>query len=238
MNAHVNEPVVPVRSLRPEVPEKLGVAIDRMLAKKRDERYGSPGEVAEALRPFCAGSDLVGLLGDAQRAGPKAIAVAVRPGVHTARVSKPAAPAIRADATDRREKVAAVAPSRPAAPGGPSGGGAVEKFNAYHVWLSIPPAEQPPNHYRLLGLSLFEANREAIESAAVGRTMLLRTFALGKHMEPIAGVAQRGTESEELPVDPGEKGGLRRPPAANWRPRNRSARGNSPLLLGSGCPTC
>ena len=26
-----------------------------------------------------------------------------------------------------------------------------EKFDPYHIWLGIPPEEQPPNHYRLLG---------------------------------------------------------------------------------------
>jgi hypothetical protein len=26
-------------------------------------------------------------------------------------------------------------------------------FDPYHVWLGIPPHEQPPNHYRLLGIA-------------------------------------------------------------------------------------
>ena len=29
-------------------------------------------------------------------------------------------------------------------------------FDPYHEWLGIPPDEQPANHYRLLGLELFE----------------------------------------------------------------------------------
>ncbi len=29
-------------------------------------------------------------------------------------------------------------------------------FDPYHKWLGIPPDEQPANHYRLLGLELFE----------------------------------------------------------------------------------
>ncbi len=39
-------------------------------------------------------------------------------------------------------------------------------FDPYHRWLSIPPSEQPPNHYRLLGLQEFEASVEVIENAA------------------------------------------------------------------------
>lgn len=35
----------------------------------------------------------------------------------------------------------------------------VEKeFDPYEQWLGIPPSEQPPDHYRFLGLSLFEAD--------------------------------------------------------------------------------
>jgi hypothetical protein len=32
-----------------------------------------------------------------------------------------------------------------------------EQFDAYHRCLGIPPKDQPPNHYRLLGLELFES---------------------------------------------------------------------------------
>ena len=35
-----------------------------------------------------------------------------------------------------------------------------ESFDPYHRWLGIPPREQPPNHYRLLGIDLFEADAD------------------------------------------------------------------------------
>ena len=54
-------------------------------------------------------------------------------------------------------------------------------FDPHHIWLGIPPREQPPNHYRLLGLDLFEENTEAIEAAADRQMMMLRTFQTGKH---------------------------------------------------------
>ena len=56
-------------------------------------------------------------------------------------------------------------------------------FNPYHVWLSIPPEEQPPNLYRLLGLRLFETNGDVIDNAADRQTAHLRTFQSGKHGE-------------------------------------------------------
>lgn len=56
-----------------------------------------------------------------------------------------------------------------------------EPFDAYHTWLAIPTQDQPPNHYRLLGLSLFEANADVIQHAADQRMGHLRTFQTGPH---------------------------------------------------------
>jgi formylglycine-generating enzyme required for sulfatase activity len=55
-----------------------------------------------------------------------------------------------------------------------------ESFDGYYQWLGIPPAEQPPNHYRLLGVQLFEPNDDVIVNAADQRMLLLRTFQTGK----------------------------------------------------------
>ena len=30
----------------------------------------------------------------------------------------------------------------------------MDGFDPYRKWLGIPPQEQPPNHYRLLGIGL------------------------------------------------------------------------------------
>ena len=39
-------------------------------------------------------------------------------------------------------------------------------FDPYEQWLGIPPEEQPPNHYRLLGIKPLEENRDVIWKAA------------------------------------------------------------------------
>src|SRR5262245_37591964 len=54
-----------------------------------------------------------------------------------------------------------------------------EPFDPYYKWLAIPPAEQPPNHYRLLGLPLFESDRDVIAAAAVQRMNFVRKFQKG-----------------------------------------------------------
>lgn len=55
-------------------------------------------------------------------------------------------------------------------------------FDPYHKWLGIPPAEQPPNHYRLLGIPLFETDAEVIEAAADQRMAFLQQCATGQHL--------------------------------------------------------
>ncbi len=68
MTAHVQEPVPPIGESGADVPDELAAVLDRMLAKEPDERFATPGEVAEALRPFCIECDLAGLLVRAEQA--------------------------------------------------------------------------------------------------------------------------------------------------------------------------
>lgn len=52
-------------------------------------------------------------------------------------------------------------------------------FDPYYLWLGIPPHEQPPNHYRLLGVALFESNASVIDSAASRQSTYLHSVAAG-----------------------------------------------------------
>ena len=56
-----------------------------------------------------------------------------------------------------------------------------ESFNGYHVWLGIPANEQPPNHYRLLGIAVFETDLDVIDHAADRQMSHVRTFQSGRH---------------------------------------------------------
>ena len=56
-------------------------------------------------------------------------------------------------------------------------------FDPYHKWLGIPHQEQPPHHYRLLGINLFEGDPDVIESAANRQTAHVRTYCDGPHQE-------------------------------------------------------
>lgn len=58
---------------------------------------------------------------------------------------------------------------------------AFTNFNAYHKWLGILPAEQPPHHYRLLGIALFEGDPEVIGAAADRQMAHVKSFAAGRY---------------------------------------------------------
>lgn len=53
----------------------------------------------------------------------------------------------------------------------------------YHQWLGIPPEEQPPNLYRLLGLTTFESDANVIEASADRQMAHIRTFQTGRHSD-------------------------------------------------------
>lgn len=54
-------------------------------------------------------------------------------------------------------------------------------FDPYYRWLAIPPAEQPPHCYRLLGVALFEADLDVIASAADRQMGHLRSYQNGPY---------------------------------------------------------
>jgi hypothetical protein len=53
----------------------------------------------------------------------------------------------------------------------------------YYEWLGIPPKDQPPNHYRLLGLELFEENRNVIDTAANRQMSFIKEYQAGEDSE-------------------------------------------------------
>ena len=53
-------------------------------------------------------------------------------------------------------------------------------FDPYHKWLGIPPSEQPPHHYRLLGIPLFEDDVQVIEASVERQMAFLRKHQAGE----------------------------------------------------------
>ncbi|HEX4146609.1 MAG TPA: hypothetical protein VHY91_24115, partial [Pirellulales bacterium] len=55
------------------------------------------------------------------------------------------------------------------------------KFDPYYTWLGIPPEDQPPDHYALLGVRQFESNSDVISNLTDQRMAHVKTFQAGPH---------------------------------------------------------
>lgn len=58
-----------------------------------------------------------------------------------------------------------------------------DTFDPYYKWLGIKPKDQPPNHYRLLGVELFESDVDVIENAADQRMRHMRSLQTGANAD-------------------------------------------------------
>jgi hypothetical protein len=59
----------------------------------------------------------------------------------------------------------------------------MKTVDPYYEWLGIPSKDQPPNHYRLLGLELFEENRSVIDTAANRQMSFIKQYQTGADSE-------------------------------------------------------
>ena len=57
------------------------------------------------------------------------------------------------------------------------------EFDPYYKWFGIPPKDQPPHHYRLLGIELFESDKEVIDAAANRQMTYLQEIVDGDNVE-------------------------------------------------------
>jgi len=59
----------------------------------------------------------------------------------------------------------------------------MQQFDPYRKWLGIPPEEQPPNHYRLLGIGLYEGDEDVIANAADRQMAHIRAYQRSEYAE-------------------------------------------------------
>ena len=60
--AHAQEPIPPISQFRSELPSGLIAVLDKMLNKDPDQRFQTASEVARALEPYSANSEIKGVL--------------------------------------------------------------------------------------------------------------------------------------------------------------------------------
>ncbi len=80
-----------------------------------------------------------------------------------------------------------------------------EAFDPYYTWLGIPPEEQPPDHYRLLGLRTFEPNLDVIANAVDRQMLMLRTFQAGPRSKESQQILNQISTAKVCLLDPTKK---------------------------------
>jgi hypothetical protein len=78
-------------------------------------------------------------------------------------------------------------------------------FDPYLNWLGIPPHEQPPNFYRLLGVVLFESNTDVIQQAANRQSLRVGAFLSGPQGEMCQQLLNEIAVAQFCLLDPGQK---------------------------------
>jgi serine/threonine protein kinase len=76
------------------------------------------------------------------------------------------------------------------------------EFDPYYLWLGIPPKDQPPNHYRLLGVDLYESNIDVIARAADRQMAYLRSLGATEHLEETQRLLGEITNASRTLLDP------------------------------------
>ncbi|MGI8982113.1 MAG: LamG domain-containing protein [Pirellulaceae bacterium] len=78
-------------------------------------------------------------------------------------------------------------------------------IDPYYKWLGIPPAEQPPNLYRLIGVTPLEDNEDVLCNAADQRMVYIRTFQLGENSAVSQKLLNEIAAAKALLLDPDNK---------------------------------
>lgn len=81
----------------------------------------------------------------------------------------------------------------------------VHRFDPYLEWLGITPDRQPPNHYDLLGIELYESDQAAIQSAGDERMTHVRRHSTGRHSARTQPILNELAAAKLCLLDPDKK---------------------------------
>lgn len=107
-----------------------------------------------------------------------------------------------------------------------------ENFDPYYKWLGIPPEEQPADHYRLLGLRIYESDADVIEHAVDRLMSHLRTLQVGQHALQSQQILNEVATARITLLNADRK----RDYDASLQQRNEAAGGQHSISLKSGGP--
>jgi hypothetical protein len=81
-----------------------------------------------------------------------------------------------------------------------------DPFDPYLHWLGIRDPERPPNHYRLLGVALFEDDPDVLANAADRQMAHVRTFQTGRHSAESQKLLNELAAAKVCLLNPAKKG--------------------------------
>jgi hypothetical protein len=107
-----------------------------------------------------------------------------------------------------------------------------QEFDPYYTWLGIPPEDQPPHHYRLLGLEPLESDRDVIINAVNQRMAHVKTKLSGEHAAEARDLLRKVsaarncllTRQTKEEYDTALRHGIGKSPAAPTAPRIKTAK--------------
>src|SRR5580692_8870129 len=80
------------------------------------------------------------------------------------------------------------------------------RFDPLHKWLGIPPAEQPPHAYRLLGIVAFEDDPDVIANAADQRMLFIKSLSSGPNATVGEGLLNQVAAARLCLLNPAKRG--------------------------------
>lgn len=80
-----------------------------------------------------------------------------------------------------------------------------EKFDPYYKWLGIPPDNQPPDLYQLVGVERFESDPDVISAVSEARIRSLQLFTTGPHAEIAKKLIDNLGQARQMLLDPGKR---------------------------------
>ncbi len=78
-------------------------------------------------------------------------------------------------------------------------------LDPYHHWFGIPPEQQPPDCYQLLGIRRFEDNSTVIANAAERQLLMLKSHEQGPHAALVAKLRKQVNVSRVRLLNPDQK---------------------------------
>ncbi len=104
-------------------------------------------------------------------------------------------------------------------------------FDPYHKWLGIPQKDQPPNHYRLLGIEVFESDRDVIDAAANRVMSYLHELSVGADAQAAQRLLNEVSAARLCLLTPPKKAGYDEVLRAQLRPASPPVRAVGPPPL-------